>query len=50
MYDFTLTRKVWFSSKDSRDCLAHKLAALMIADRANATQYEAIVSLMRRYE
>lgn len=50
MYDFTLTRRVWFKSNDGRDCIAHQLAALMISDRSNAPQYNAIVALVRRYE
>lgn len=50
MYGFTLSRTVCFKGSYKLDCIAHKLAALMIADRANAKQYEAIMALVRRYK
>ena len=50
MYKFMLSRAEWFRTSYELDCNAHKLAALMMADRGNQKQYEAIISLVRRYE
>lgn len=47
MYDLTLTKKVWFSSRYGRDCIAHKLVANMLRTKEN---HDEILALFRRYE